>query len=251
MSAAHACVDLDDTDALLEADRQGLLRASAMAGAQVRATAAAVDEGALEPVAGGARPRTLVWVAGRGPAASAGAILAATLAGAAAEPLVLAAESPSWVGPLDVVVVAGDDPGDPVLVTAAATAARRGARLVVAAPYEGPLRDATAARAAVLAPRVWVPDDFRLCGYLAAGLAVTAGRAGRRRDANRGMTPPIWPHWPTNSTRRRCATAPAGRFSPTPPRLSPSGCRAGGRCWPATARPPWHWPGTARGCCCG
>ena len=45
MSAAHATVDLDDTEGLVEADRDGLLRAAAMAGAQVRATAAAVDEG--------------------------------------------------------------------------------------------------------------------------------------------------------------------------------------------------------------
>ncbi|WP_264993156.1 TobH protein, partial [Mycobacterium montefiorense] len=74
-------------------------------------------------------------------------------------------------GPLDVLIVAGDDPGDPALVSAAATGVRRGARVVVVAPYEGPLRDATAGRAAVLAPRLWVPDEFGLCRYLAAGLA--------------------------------------------------------------------------------
>lgn len=171
MNAAHATVDLDDTDGLLEADRDGLLRASAMAGASVRATAAAVEEGALESVTGGERPRTMVWLAGRGAAESAGAMVAAALSGAAVEPLVLAAESPPWIGPLDAMVIAGDDPGDPSLVTAAATAVRRGARVVVAAPYEGPLRDATAGRAAVLAPRLWVPDEFGLCRYLAAGLA--------------------------------------------------------------------------------
>jgi hypothetical protein len=43
--------------------------------------------------------------------------------------------------------------------------------VVIAAPYEGPLRDVTAGRVAVLAPRLWVPDDFGLCRYLAAGLA--------------------------------------------------------------------------------
>ena len=192
MSAAHADVDLDDADALLEADTQGLLRAAATAGAQVRATAAAVEEGALDSVAGGGRPRTLIWIAGRGAAESAGAMLAAAFGGAAAQPLVPAAEAPPWVGPLDVVVVAGDDPGDPVLVGAAATAVRRGARVVVAAPYEGPLRDATAGRAAVLAPRLWVPDDFRLCRYLAVGLAVLGavdpgiGPAGGS-EATRGL----------------------------------------------------------------
>jgi hypothetical protein len=101
-------------------------------------------------------------------------MLTAALSGSAAEPLVTAAESPPWSGPVDVLVVAGDDPGDPVLVGAAATAVRRGARVVVAAPYEGPLRDATAGRAAVLAPRIPVPDEFGLSRYLAAGLATLA-----------------------------------------------------------------------------
>lgn len=174
MSAAHATVDLDDTEGLLEADRDGLLRSAAMAGAQVRATAAAVDEGALGQVIGGQRPRTVIWLAGRGPAASAGAMLAAALGPGAGEPLVLAADALPWVGPLDVVVAAGDDPGDPVLVSAAATAVRRGARVVVATPYEGPMRDATAGRAAVLAPRLWVPEEFGLCRFLAVGLATLA-----------------------------------------------------------------------------
>jgi hypothetical protein len=44
--------------------------------------------------------------------------------------------------------------------------------VAVVAPYDGPLRDATAGRAAVLEPRLWVPDDFGLARYLAAGLAV-------------------------------------------------------------------------------
>lgn len=174
MNAAQATVDLDDTEGLLEADRDGLLRAAAMAGAQVRATAEAVAEGALDPVAGGQRPRTVIWLAGRGPAAAAGAMLTAALGSSAGEPLVQAADALPWIGPLDVLIVAGDDPGDPVLVSAAATAVRRGARVVVATPYEGPIRDATAGRVAVLAPRLWVPDEFGLCRYQAAGLAVLA-----------------------------------------------------------------------------
>jgi DNA-binding MurR/RpiR family transcriptional regulator len=174
MSAAHATVDLDDTEGLLEADRDGLLRAAAMAGAQVRATAAAVQEGALQQITGGQRPRTVIWLAGRGSAASAGAMLAAALGATAGSPLVQAAEALPWIGPLDVLIVAGDDPGDPALVSAAATAVRRGARVVVATPYEGPMRDATAGRAAVLAPRLWVPEEFGLCRYLAAGLATLA-----------------------------------------------------------------------------
>lgn len=172
MNGTRAVVDIDDADALLAADRDGLLRAASMAGAQVRATAAAVDEGALATVAVDQRPRSLIWVAGRGAAESAGALLAATLGGSAAQPIVQTAEVPPWIGALDVLVVAGDDPADPALVTAVATGVRRGARVVVVAPQEGPLRDAAAGRAAMLAPRIWVPDEFGLCRYLAAGLAV-------------------------------------------------------------------------------
>ena len=177
MSSAHACIDLDDAAGLLEADRDGMLRAVASVGATVRATSVAVDEGALATVSDGSRPRTVVWLSGRGTAETAGTILAAVAAGQAGEPFVAVGTCPSWIGPLDVLIAAGDDPGDPALVGGAATAVRRGARVVVAAPYEGPLRDATAARAAVLEPRVWVPGEFGLCRYLAVGLAVAAAVA--------------------------------------------------------------------------
>ena len=125
------------------------------------------------------------------------------------EPLVVAAESPPWIGPLDLIVVAGDDPGDPALVTAAATAVRRGARVVVAAPYEGPLRDATAGRAAVLEPRVRVPDDFGLCRYLAAGLAAaTAVDPGLTTDLA-ALADALDAEALRNSARREMFTNPA------------------------------------------
>jgi hypothetical protein len=164
-------IDLEDAEGLLAADREGLLRAASSAGAQVRAVAAAADEGALNSLRAGDRARSVIWVAGPGTAETAGALLAATLGGAASQPIVVASEAPPWVGPLDVLIVAGDDPGDPALVDAAAAGVRRGARVVIVAPYEGPLRDSTAGRAAVLEPRLWVPAEFGLCRYLAAGLA--------------------------------------------------------------------------------
>lgn len=169
---ATRSIDLEDTEALLAADREALLRAASSAGAQVRAIAAAADEGALDSLRADGLARSVIWVAGRGTAETAGAMLAATLGGAASEPIAIVGEAPPWVGPLDVLIVAGDDPGDPALVSAAATGVRRGARVVVAAPYEGPLRDSTAGRVAVLEPRLRVPDEFGLSRYLAAGLAV-------------------------------------------------------------------------------
>ncbi len=173
MNAARAVIDLDDTEGLLAADRDGLLRAASTAGAHVRAVAAALDEGALDALADSHdRPRTLIWVSGRGAAESAGSMLAATSSGSAPAPIVIAAEAPPWIGPLDVLIVAGDDPGDPALVGAVASGVRRGARVVVAAPYEGPLRDISAGRVAVMEPRLAVTGEFGLTRYLAVGLAV-------------------------------------------------------------------------------
>jgi hypothetical protein len=166
-----AGVDLEDVEGLLAADRDGLLRAASMAGAQVRATAAALNEGELDALRSDEPPRTVIWVAGRANAETAGSMLAAALGGTVAAPIVVASDAPPWIGALDVLVVAGDDCGDPALVSAAATAVRRGARVVVVAPYEGPLRDATAGRSVALAPRLQVLDDFSLSRYLAAGLA--------------------------------------------------------------------------------
>ena len=171
MSAANATIDLDDVEGLLAADREGLLHAASMAGAQMRATAAALAEGVLEPLRGDQAPRTVVWVATRGAAESAGAMLAAALGGSTAAPIVVASEVPPWIGALDVLVVAGDDAADPVLVNAAAIGIRRGARVVIVAPDEGPLREVAAGRAVVLAPRLMVADEFALIRYLAAGLA--------------------------------------------------------------------------------
>ena len=174
MNATQSIVDFDDVDGLLAADRDGSLRAVAMAGAQVRATAAALDEGELDQLQSNEPPRTVIWVAGRGNAEAAGSLLAAALGGSVAAPIVVSPEVPPWIGALDVLIVAGDDPADPALVSAAATGVRRGARVVVIAPYEGPLRDATAGRSVALAPRVWVPDEFGFSRYLAAGLATLA-----------------------------------------------------------------------------
>jgi len=172
VNGTQATIDLDDVEGLLAADRDGLLRSASMAGAQVRATAAALDEGDLDALKSDQPPRTVVWVAGRGNAETAGTMLSATLAGSVAAPIVVVSEAPPWIGALDVLVLAGDDPGDAALVSAAATGVRRGARIVVVAPNEGPLRDATAGRSASLAPRLWVREDFGLARYLAAGLAV-------------------------------------------------------------------------------
>jgi hypothetical protein len=101
-------------------------------------------------------------------------MVSALLGRVAGVPIIVASGTPPWIGPLDVVVVAGDDPGDPALAATASMAARRGARLLLVAPFEGPLGDAAAGRAAVLEPRLPLADAFGLTRYLAAGLAALA-----------------------------------------------------------------------------
>ncbi|MFI6040663.1 tobH protein [Nocardia sp. NPDC051321] len=171
MIAGTPVLDLDDAASLEAADTGGALRSAASGGAQVRATAAAVGEAALARLEG-LRPRSVVLVSGSGRAARAASLLVAALGDRAGLPVVPVTALPPWVGPLDVVLVAGDDAGDPRLTDSVDRALRRGAEVVVAAPIEGPMRAVVAGRAAVLAPRVQVLDHNRLLRFLAAGIAV-------------------------------------------------------------------------------
>src|SRR5690606_9231827 len=117
MIAGTPVLDLDDAESLEAADSGGALRSAASGGAQIRATAAAVDEGILERL-DGLRPRSLVFVCGPGRATRAARLLITALGDQAGLPIVPVVAVPPWVGPLDVVVVAGDDAGYPRLVDA-------------------------------------------------------------------------------------------------------------------------------------
>lgn len=163
-------VDLEDAEGLAAADTQGLLRGAAQAGAMVRATAAARSEGVLSPLRG-MTPRSVVVVAGHGPARLAAALLVQLGTAGAGVPVVRAGLVPRWVGPLDVVVVLADDPGDLELAATVARAAGRGAEVVLVAPAEGPLATAGGGRALRFPPRVPGPDATALLRFVAVGLA--------------------------------------------------------------------------------
>ncbi|HNP58377.1 MAG TPA: hypothetical protein PK331_03520 [Gordonia sp. (in: high G+C Gram-positive bacteria)] len=170
-------VDLDDPSSLIDADVDGLLHAAARAGAQVRAVAEAVREGAIEALAT-LRPRSVVIVTGGSVAAAQSARFVIAHAAARLDvPLVAAPSLPGWIGPLDVVVIVGDDAGDMALADAASRAHRRHAEFVVVAPIEGPLAGAVAGRGLDLSPRVVVPEQFRFVGHVAALIAVCQGLA--------------------------------------------------------------------------
>lgn len=164
--------DLDDVEDLIGADSEGLLHAGAMAGAQVRSVAEAVREGVTAPLAE-FRPRSVIIVcASQGAAAGAVSLVTAAIATRIDVPIVCTPGLPGWIGPLDVVVIAGDDAGDMVLADAAARALRRRAEVVVLAPVEGPLADALGGSGINLSPRVEVDARFRFTWYVAALLAV-------------------------------------------------------------------------------
>ena len=189
-------------------------------------------------------PRTVIWVAGRGNAETAGSILAAALGGSAAAPIVVGSEAPPWIGALDVLVVAGDDPGDPALVGGG------GDRPCAAAPEWSSSRPTRAAarrhrrsrrgaRAAVCGTRRLRPVPLsgrRPCGRCAWSILACGSTS---------------PRSPTNSTPRRCATAPAVNCSPTRRRRWPTACRGARWCSPATTRRRWRWPVTVARSCCG
>jgi hypothetical protein len=164
--------DLDNAEELISADVDGLLRAVALAGAQVRAVAEAVREGVLAPLSD-LRPRSVVVVHGSsGVSHRAAEFAVATLASRVDVPVVSGPVLPGWTGPLDVVVVAGDDAGDMALADAAARALRRRAEVVVIAPIAGPLQDALGGNAIDLSPRFDIEPRFRFVGFAAALLAV-------------------------------------------------------------------------------
>jgi len=178
MTAPMPLLDLDDSEGLSAADSEGLLRSVAMGGAQIRATASAVGEGVISRLAG-LRPRSVVLIPGAGGARHGARIALALVGDSVGCPLLVLDRTPSWAGPLDVIVVAGDDAGDPRLVESVDSAVRRGAEVVVAVPDEGPMRAVAAGRTMALPPRLYASPRHTMTRFLAVFLAVAAEIDGK------------------------------------------------------------------------
>ncbi|WP_344172199.1 SIS domain-containing protein [Pilimelia columellifera] len=148
-------VDLTDT-----------LRATALAGAQLREAAHLAAEAHLADLADEGRPRAIV-VAGVGTAARAGDVLA-MVAGSRCPVPVLAHRSagvPGWVSAADVVIAVSASGRSPEAIHAAEAAARRGARLVAVGAPDSELQElATAARAPFIPVPRRAPARFSLWG---------------------------------------------------------------------------------------
>jgi glucose/mannose-6-phosphate isomerase len=134
---------LDDPDALLGADRAGLLRSLASAGAQVRRAVELIDEFGIERLRGGAVPRA-VLVAPDANAPYLSSLLAALASDGAPvidwrNPVL-----PRWAGPADALLVVSIDGRHPRLAELVAQADRRGLALAVAAPAGSPVAAAAA-----------------------------------------------------------------------------------------------------------
>jgi glucose/mannose-6-phosphate isomerase len=134
---------LDDPDALLAADRAGLLRALASAGAQVRRGLQLADEYGVSTLAGNVAPRAVLV------ATDANAPYLSSLIGALASqnaPVIDWRDPvlPRWAGPADALIVAAADGRHPRLAELVAQADRRGLALAVAAPAGSPVAAAAA-----------------------------------------------------------------------------------------------------------
>ncbi|GAA3362540.1 hypothetical protein [Saccharopolyspora gregorii] len=173
----------DDPDRLTEADSRGLLRSAALAGAQVRAAAETVQEIGFDDLADG-RPRSLVLISRPGLGPSACGVLAALAGPSCPVPVIVAESVPVWVGPLDVVFAHTPDPGDPTLAEGVATATRRGASMVLAAPADGPVAASGAGRAKVVPPRIPVPDELTFAHVFTVGLSVLVALGLLRCDTD-------------------------------------------------------------------
>lgn len=164
---------LGDPAALVALDSGGVLRAAATAGAQVRSAAQAALDAGIGELAGH-RPRSLVLLRRPGSSVSAAAMLAALIGPGGPVPVVLADATPSWIGPLDVVIAHTADAEDVELAESVGLAVGRGAEMVLSAPSDGPVASAGAGRVRMLEPRIPVPAGLDLPRALAAGLATIA-----------------------------------------------------------------------------
>ncbi|WP_374202626.1 hypothetical protein [Amycolatopsis sp. GM8] len=177
MSAVLDDTLLDDPARLAEADSAGLLRAAAMAGAQVRSTTERAVEVQLADRLDLGRPRALVLIVRPGVGRALTKLLAALLAPSCPVPVVVTDAVPSWIGALDVVFAHTDDPADRELAAGIERASRYGATVVLSAPDEGPVAASVAGKGLLLSPRIPVPPELTFARGLAAGL-LTANALG-------------------------------------------------------------------------
>ncbi|MFI2643006.1 SIS domain-containing protein [Streptomyces sp. NPDC018610] len=161
---------LDDPEALAAADRRGLLRGAAEAGARVRTAARHAAEAGVADLKPDGRPRA-VLIAGPGSAATHAADLIGTLAGVGSPVTRLAPtgvasasgalrwELPGWAGSVDLLLITTPDGAEPSLGLLAEQAYRRGCTVVAVAPAGTPLVEAVEGAHGLFIPMATAPYD--------------------------------------------------------------------------------------------
>lgn len=161
---------LDTPEALSEADRRGLLRGAAEAGARVRTAARHAAEAGVNDLKPDGRPRA-VLIAGPGAAAICAADLLGTLAGPGSPVIRLAPtgvapaagalrwELPGWAGSVDLLLITTPDGTEPGLSLLADAAYRRGCTVVAVAPARTPLAEAVEGAHGLFVPMATAPYE--------------------------------------------------------------------------------------------
>ncbi|MCK8681745.1 SIS domain-containing protein [Streptomyces lichenis] len=162
---------LDDPDALARADRRGLLRGAAEAGARVRTAVLHATEAGVSALSPEGRPRA-VLVAGPGTAAIGVADLVGALAGASApvtrlHPTGVAPAAgalrwtlPGWAGSVDLLLIATTDGTEPGLGLLAEQAYRRGVTVVAVTPTGSPVAEAVEGAHGLVVPMATAPHEL-------------------------------------------------------------------------------------------
>lgn len=161
---------LDEPEALATADRRGLLRGAAEAGARVRTAARHAAEAGVSALTPDGRPRA-VLMAGPGAAANCAADILGTLAGAACPVVTLQPTGvapaagalrwtlPGWAGPVDLLLIATPDGTEPGLAQLVEQAYRRGCTVVAVAPARTPIAEAVGAVHGMSLPMATAPYE--------------------------------------------------------------------------------------------
>jgi hypothetical protein len=144
---------LDAPEALARADRRGLLRGAAEAGAGVRTALRHAAESGVAELQPDGRPRALL-IAGPGAASNCVADLLGVLAGAGCPVTRLCPTGvapvagalrwalPGWAGPVDLLLITTPDGSEPGLALLVEQAYRRGSTVVAVCPPHTPLAEA-------------------------------------------------------------------------------------------------------------
>ncbi|MFI6051029.1 SIS domain-containing protein [Streptomyces violascens] len=161
---------LDAPEALARADRRGLLRGAAEAGARVRTAARHAAEAGIAELKPEGRPRS-VLIAGPGTAAAGVADLIRALAGASAPVTRLESTGvapaagalrwslPGWAGSVDLLLITTTDGTEPGLALLAEQAYRRGCNVVAVAPQRSPLAEAVDGVHGLVVPMASAPFE--------------------------------------------------------------------------------------------